>query len=68
MSDFDDLEEISEQSRYGYGNRTSAISASARALGQQSRQRGAKANSSLDKQQYRSSDRRRVLVRIENRE
>ena len=68
MSEFDDLEEISTQARYGYNSLERGFAKGSKARVQAARRRGAEANRSVDKQSHRSSDRRGVLARIENQE
>lgn len=62
MSELDDLEDIGEQSRYGYNQIKRGIAKGSRKRLKRAQQRGGAENRSLDKQQYRSSDRRGVLA------
>lgn len=66
MSELDDLEEIADQCRLGMNNRTRSVTKKQRDAFKDARRRGAAANRSVEKQQQRSSERRKVLVIPEN--
>jgi hypothetical protein len=68
MSDLDDLEEISEQHKHGVNEPKRGITRGKRAAFLKALRRGQKANRSTGKQQERSADRRRVLVKLPNQD
>lgn len=68
MSELDDLEDISEQSRYGFNRMKRGISKAARRRFRKAQQRGAAENRSVGKQLHRSLERRRALASIENQD
>jgi hypothetical protein len=68
MSDLDDLEEIAEQFRHTVNEPRRPVTKKQREAFRHACEKGARANRSVEKQQFRSSDRRRVLASKPNQE
>jgi hypothetical protein len=68
MSDLDDLEDIAEQQRFGVNEPSHGMAKGNRISFHRAQKRGGKENRSVDKQQYRSADRRRSVVKLANQD
>jgi len=68
MSDIDDLEEISDQYRFGVNHPARGMTAVKKMALRRFQRAGVKAQRSIEKQQDRSTDRRRIVVTLANQD